>query len=715
MGEFILPFVFLCVFAVNLVTHGVDAYAEMIAGDAVAFEISRDGLQDKMEKLAAKPGVDPESKAREMNWYLLTDENIAAQQWFAFLYRSYQEILSTAADQLKTNAQPTISKENVVLFNPKKDYSSEELELLIVNSKGKLRTVNNKLSKLETELNKFSLRPQQIREETLNSKQRLKQAKLEINISRQPTENKYEYQAHQIYLNTLISALSEELKKLDLEATVNPSQIQLNNRSQEQLAVKQKYLQHIVDQQEALFWKVQLEKAASLEEALLKTEQESISKHAVIQKIIQDNIYWSRDLQTIVRTINQYDHEIDKIDTYKRSIEEDYKNVEKKIKLAGLNPLLGRVLREQRNTLETNKQQYQRQVDIGDETGLISLALYKIELRQKQLRNFQTELDLQLQQVQKSHGAENLSVGEIQKISQEIDKLLSDQKEVLAELSNTYLKDLRVLGDYKFASEQLLTLIDQYTSFLDQRLLWVPSSLPIDLDYPVDVYNSMRWLGSPMRWLHFGENLLQIVKGNIIISSFAFIFWFSLLYLNFYLSKKVCAIREKIGKPYTDKIYYTFQVLLFNFILVLPLPLLLFFISWQLSLLPFHNDFSRAIGVGMQHAAIVLMILLFFIRFLEDQGIAELHFRWQKKAICLIRKQLAWMKFVIVPCIFIIYMTSANNMAEHSNNLGRLGLITFASVLFIFAIRLFQPGQGILDGYFIKNTNIGGLIYVISG
>ncbi|SMG66868.1 MscS Mechanosensitive ion channel [methanotrophic bacterial endosymbiont of Bathymodiolus sp.] len=363
-------------------------------------------------------------------------------------------------------------------------------------------------------------------------------------------------------------------------------------------------------------------------------------------------------------------------------------------------------MREQRNTLETNKQLYQRQVDISEETGLISLALYKIELRQKQLLNIQAELDLQLQQVENSLPPTNLSASDIQEIRQELDELLNNQKEVLSELSNTYLKDLRKLGDYQFASEQLLILIDQYAAYLDERLLWVPSSLPINLDYPLDIYNSMRWFGSPKRWFQLVENLLTTVKSKSFISFCAGVFWFFLLYLNFYISQKVCAIREKVGKPYTDKIYYTFQVLLFNFIMVLPVPLLLFFISWELSLLPLHHDFSRAIGVGLYHAAIVLMILQFFTRFLEDQGIAELHFRWQKKTICKVRKQLAWMQFVIIPCIFIIYMTSANNVAEHSDSIGRLGLITFISLLFVFAIRLFQPGQGILDDYFINNTKL---------
>ena len=697
---------FLCAISISYFSYQGDVCAEVIAGQAVSFDISRDGLQEKMDKLAAKPGVDPESKAREMNWYQLSDENIADQQWFTFLSGSYQDILTTAAEKLKTRPPTTMSREYAELFNPNLHYSEEQLALLIVNSKGILRTLDDKLSKLETELNKLRLRPQQIRQETLSAEQRLKQTKADITIARRTDENKYEYQAQQIYLHTLINALSAEFKKLELESVSNPLQVQLNKHRQEHLEVPKNHLQNIIDQQQALLEKLQLEKADILEEELLKTERESANKHAVIQKIIHDNIQWSRDLQDIVRAIKQYGHEVDKIEAYKRVVEENYKNAEKKIHLAGLNPILGRVLREQRKNLQANKQQYQRQVNISDETGLISLALYKIEQRQQQLLYIQAELDQQIHQVESSPYSMQLSAAEIEEIRLELQELLNNQKDVLTELSNHYLKDLRVLGDYQFANEQLLSLIDQYAAYLDERLLWVPSSLPVNLNFPLNVYHSILWFSAPVRWIQLVSDVLQTIKSKVFISAFGAIFWLMLLYLSPFIKKKICALREKVGKPYTDNIYYTFQVLLFNIVSVLPVPLLLFYLSWLLSLMPFHADFSRAIGVGLHHVAVVLLILQFFSRFLEDQGIAELHFRWQKKTVCLLRQQLVWIQFVIIPCIFIIYTTSAHHATEHSDSLGRLALIIFMFILFVFAVRLFQPGKGILDNYFQHNKNL---------
>ncbi|NOQ14296.1 MAG: mechanosensitive ion channel [Methyloprofundus sp.] len=695
-----------CVFDMTLILilllPSYHLQAEMVSGSVINFAISRDGLQSRMEKLTAKQGIDKGSKAKEMRWYQLADTNIADQQWFEFLSSTYQLVLKTAPEKLiKTHAR---YKDDSFFVN--KQLAEKESELFIITLKDELRKISDKITQLESELNQYIDRPRKIREEMQSAEKGLKQAKIEINEERSATENRYEHEAHKVYLHTLINTLLAELKKLELEAASNPVQIQFSRYSQESLAIQQNNLLEVIAEQEKLLQAQQLETQKKLQEELLLSERESISKHPVIQKIIQNNIQWSRDIQTTVHSINYYEDEIDKIESYKKEVEDDYKSAEKKIRLAGLSPILGRVLREQRRNLARNKQQYQYNDSINDETGLISLAQYQIELRQKQLRNRQGELEQYLQLVLLGPGSAELSNANIEQIRQELQALLNSQKQVLDQLMSTYLKGLRVLGDYEFARQQLLTQVNQYEAYLDERLLWVPSSPVIDFKYPLDVYDSLHWAILPGRWVQLGQDLLNIAKEKIFVSSFCAIFLIFLFYIKPYIREKSCAIKEKVGKPYTDNIYYTFQVLLFNFILILPVAFFLFYISLLLSSLPFQNDFSRAIGVGLYYAAVVLLILRFFSRFLEDQGIAELHFRWQKKTVCLLNKQLSWMQFLIVPCTFIMYMTSVTHESEHSDSLGRLGFIIFIVVLFIFTVRLLQPNKGILTPYFVKNKDL---------
>lgn len=676
--------------------------AKVIAGTAIDIDVTRDGLQTKMEQLEAKQGIDKESKTREMSWYQLADENLADMQWFEFHSSMYQKVLQTAPEILKNNK--IVKKAKVYSVN--NQLTEKQSELLIVTLKGELRTIIDQLSKLETEFSIYLNRPQQIRGEILNAKVELEQAKADISIARLGAENKYEYEAHQVYLHTLINAILAKFKKLELEATSNPIQIQLNRRSQEALVKQRNELDSVISEQGKLLEELQLKIAKEIQDQLLKAEKESISKHPVIQKIIQSNIQWSRDLQAIVHSINEYEHKIKAIENYKNEVESDYKNAEKKIKLAGLSPILGRVLREQRRNLESKKQLYQRSADIQDETGQISLALYRIEQKQKQLHNIQRVLEQYLKQMLLSAKEKQLSDNEVELIKQELLTLLDTQKQVLDKLSSIYLKDLRVLGDYEFSKQQLLTQIELYAAYLDERLLWVPSSPMIDLKYPLDVYNSTEWIISPVHWQKLIADLADKAREKLLVSFFMLLALVLLFYIKPYIRQKICIIKEKVGKPYTDKNYYTFQVLWFNFILVLPIPLLLIFMSSLLTALPFQDNFSRAVGEGLYYASSTLLILHFLIRFLETQGVAELHFRWKKKTITLLRQQLLWMRFFIIPCVFILRMTSALSATEHSDTLGRLGLNIFIFVLFVFGIRLFQPGKGILSDYFINNKKL---------
>lgn len=694
-----------CVFYISLLViifrPGYALSAEVIAGNVINFEISRDGLQSKMEQLEARQGIDSDSKARELSWYQLADENLAGREWFEFHSSTYQQTLKTATEKIKQSK----TREKVTIYKINQELTGKESELLVVTLKAELRIINDQLSKFETEFIKYLNRPQEIREEILKAKEELKQAKIVINIAQPATQNKYEYEAHQVYLHTLVNANFAKINKLELEAASNPVSIQLNKSAQEALVIQQNNLMYVIGEQEKLLEAQRLESAKKLQEKLLITERESFSKHPVMQNIIQGNIQWSRDLQTSIRSINFYEHEIDKIEVYKREVEKDYKSAEKKIKLAGLSPAFGRVLRDQRRKLASNKQQYQHSVNISEETGLISLAQYQIENQQKQLHNLQGALEQQLQQMLKTQ-KKQLPEQEVMQIRQELQALLSTQKQVLSQLTNTYLKDLRVLGDYDFAKQQLLTQINQYEAYLDERLLWVPSSPVIDLKYPLDVYHSIQWLITPTRYGQLAQDIVNIASTKLWVSGFWGICLVFLYYLKPFIKEKNCAIREKVGKPYTDKAYYTFQVLFFNLLLSLPIALILFYISWILSSLSFHDDFSRAVGTGLYHAAIAFLILQFFSRFLEDQGIAELHFRWQKKTVHSLRKQLLWMQFLIIPCAYIIHMTSATHATEHSDSLGRLGLNIFMLVLFTFAVRLFRPRKGILRDCFTNNKKL---------
>ena len=123
---------------------------EVIAGNVINFEISRDGLQGKMEKLVAKQGIDEKSKAKEMSWYQLADENIADTRWYEFHSSEYQNVLKSAPEQLKKSK----NKLKVKVYKVSDQQTEKESELLIDALKAELRALSNQLSILEGEYSK---------------------------------------------------------------------------------------------------------------------------------------------------------------------------------------------------------------------------------------------------------------------------------------------------------------------------------------------------------------------------------------------------------------------------------------------------------------------------------------------------------------------------------------------------------------------------------
>ena len=67
-------------------------------------------------------------------------------------------------------------------------------------------------------------------------------------------------------------------------------------------------------------------------------------------------------------------------------------------------------------------------------------------------------------------------------IQAELRVLLNNQKELLNKLVFDYTTFLKTLGDFDFSRQQMLTHANKFAIYLDENLLWVKSSDPINWD-----------------------------------------------------------------------------------------------------------------------------------------------------------------------------------------------------------------------------------------
>ncbi|WP_333878721.1 mechanosensitive ion channel domain-containing protein [Methylobacter sp.] len=664
---------------------------------SATFEINKDTLKAKIEAINTREGLDEATKSKLLSIYQSAEDNLANADKFKTQIADFKAAIKQAPEQtkkLQKELEQTLLKVSKQKLEDFGRIPVEELEQRLILEKGKISNLDEQIKKLESELALQNSRPQLIREETVAAQQDIEAAQKKLEAPIGKADAKLETEARLAQLRTLIDSRAAELKMLDAEAISNPARVELLKTQFQLLDIQKSALNPVVTAIETLTLDLRQREAKQMEDALSQAEKAVSGKHPLIQETTRANIQYSRDLQDITAKIEQYTEQKTKVEAQAGEIETDFKSAEKKISLAGLSPALGKILREQRRNLSIQDEVKQQSQAIQNETAVTSLAQFKVEDKLKELIDVDAVLnDMMKQQVDPALPADQRMM-----IQAELRVLLNNQKELLNKLSVAYATYLRTLGDFDFAKQQMSTQAGKFATYLDERLLWVPSSEPISLSYIADLYHSTQWLLSPFNWMALIKDAAKLTLYHLFLSFIGILCLVGLQMSRGWAKLQLTAISGQ-----TDSFYYTLKALAYNLILVLPLPLILYCLGWFLSSNIQVVDFTKAIGEGLKGTALPLFFLQFFYRLFAADGIARKHFQWQKNTVILLRAQVAWIRFIVVPGVFIISSTGASKFSVHSDSIGRLALIIIMIVMAVFIGRVLKPSTGLLQDYINKD------------
>jgi potassium efflux system protein len=691
-----LPLIFLLMVSANLPVIAADR--DHKPENRAVLDTSKESLKARIEAIKTRQGLEEMQKTKLLAAYQVSEDNLSNIDKFTAQATDYMKAIKVAPEQTKKLLREIEFNQQKQAKQKFEDFSripTEELEQRLILEKGKVSNLDEQAQKKEADLVLQNSRPKLIREEIVVAQQDIDEAQKKLGFTDVGPESKLELEANQFQLKTLIDSKTAELKMLEAEASSNPARLELLKAELRLIEVQKNELGPIIAAIENLLTERRQQEAKEIQDALSQAERELSGKHPLIQNITRENIQFSRDLQTVTAKIEKYAEQKNKFDAEASEIENDFKSAEKKISLAGLSPALGRILREQRRNLTSQDNFALQTENIQEETASTSLEQLGIE---EKLKEF-IDIDNQLKELMRSRVDNAMPLDQRMMIQAELRVLLNSQKDVLNKLSIAYTTYLRTLGDIDFARQQLLNQAGKFADFLDERLLWVPSSEPINSAYPLGLYHSIQWLLSPGNWKSVIEDAVRIGIHNLFLTILAFLGLILLRSSKNWAKRQLIAISNKVEKIYTDNFYYTCEALACTVVLVSPAPLLIYFFGWFLSGDLYAADFSKAVGEGLQSASVPMFLLQFFYRLFAPAGIANNHFQWQISNSELLRKQIAWLRFIAVPGIFMIYCTGASKISLYGDSLGRLALIVMMIAMAVFFSRLLKPDDGLLQSH----------------
>jgi len=665
---------------------------------------TQDTLQDKLNSLKDGQGMEESSKSRIVKHYESAINNLGLIETFKQRTAAFKRSIKEAPAESKRiqseinqfqaqNAQPT-----------PQDFSrvgTEELEQRLVLEKEKITGLDEQIKKIVNELALQNNRPQLIRSEMVAAQQELDSSQKKLSALASSSLSQLEVEAEQIYLKTLMDARAAELNSLQVEAIGNPARIGLLQAQSLWLGLQKEKNAFVASNIESLLAERRKQEAKETQDALNQAEKELAGKPAAIQMLTRENIEYSLELQEVTDKIEDLLSQKAKLDRKAEEIEHNAKGAEKKIDLAGLSPALGKILREQRRQLSLDSQWATLVETVQNETALTSLSQFKVEERLNEL----VDMDAVLKGLMVSQVPSNLTHIERMMIQAQARLLLDNQKELLTKLESAGKTYLRSLADLDFTREKTATKAKQFAAYLDKNLLWVPSSSPINLEFPLELAKATKALISPAHWLGLGQDSINAIAKRPLASLIIVLAFILLMVGRGHCQKKIEDLSENVGKLYTDRFTYTLIALLLTFVLVLPLPILGYGWGWLLSNHYQGAIFSKAVGAGLQSASLALLFLAFFYRLFLPKGIARIHFQWQKDSAALLRSQITWIRFVIIPTIFLVNMTVASTAIAHSDSLGQLALILAQTGTALFLHKVLNPEGCLIKPFLLEHPH----------
>ncbi len=287
-----------------------------------------------------------------------------------------------------------------------------------------------------------------------------------------------------------------------------------------------------------------------------------------------------------------------------------------------------------------------------------------------------------------------------------VQSLLTGRREALQDLSEIQGRQVEALDELNQLETELRDRSAQLRLMLDQRLLWLPSSAPIDRQWGMQIISGVGRLFSEKN----RAELIPALRASIRSRPLLPILLLTLAVAVLGLRKRMLARLETLSKPLDtreDRFGLTLSALVITVLLSLPIPLA-FEILAHLMLDPARpSSLPSAMGTGFFNVGIVLFILNLFRNMCRNHGLFVSHFRWPQAGVRRLGIALWRVSLVLIPAVWFAGVAEVSEDPSYEDGIGRLGLLIVSIALTIFTYRIFRPNGGAMT----QNLEQQGLLW----
>jgi potassium efflux system protein len=410
----------------------------------------------------------------------------------------------------------------------------------------------------------------------------------------------------------------------------------------------------------------------------------------VVRKLAEGNAELAR-VRTgesgVLHSIDDLSRKLASVDQKLGEIDADFDRLTKKVAAGEFTDSLGLLLRKTRSQVP----------DVGKYRRFIRMRqqeIASVQVRQEELRDQLARLSDIDAAVTATVGrfGDEISPGDRARLESLVRELLETRRRHLAALLRDNELYFQRLVDFDAREHELIDKAEQLLSFIDQRILWIPSGGAGLLKIARDGLEALAWLASPRSWIRVARTALAAL-GQAPLSIFGFVTMLgAALWLRRPMQRRLHELAEQARAPTQTAIAPTLEALVIALAFAPWGPVALAFVGWRLSVSPEATLFVRSLAHGMIGAGAIWLSLEVPRQLVRRDGPAAAHFGWPEAAVKTLRREISWIASVAIPLVLVIQLFEARGEDAWRESVGRVALVALLVAVTGFTHRMMRVG-----------------------
>ena len=652
-------------------------------------ELSSDQIEARVKQVQEDPALDEAAKNTAAQLYQQALAHLeTADKWTAEIENLKQRV-ADAPRELETIkallAQPQVEPTVDVPAGA----SLAQTEPLLAKAQSALSEAKSKLEVLEGEPKRRSDRRSAIAQLAASARKTLEGIERELAAPTAADEPPALTLARRAHLSARERSLKSELMAAEQEIAFYDATVELLSAQRDSTARNVS----LADKTAKAWQQVVQERRRQEAEARAREAiRAQAAAHPAVREIAEENARLASRGKDLTSKIERAVRGSEKAQASVTRLREDFTTTKQKVEKTRHTRTIGLLLRRQQEDLPSIRDQRRLIKEIQLEAAETEIDLIDLERDRRPLRDdLDSIVAAKLQSLESTYDSSERSA-----LESTIRELLGKRRDYLQALIDDYTAYLNRLNDWETAEGELIVLTESFAGFIDEHIWWIRSNTRLNTSDLTDAWAALQWLTDSREWRRVVGALWDDAKSYPALFAFFILVIILLLSARRRLAARLAQAGEKASQRHCVSFRPTAAAVGYTALLIVPVPLLLWFVAWRLAS-PFEaSEFARALSTGLRSAAVFYLVMAAMREICRRKGLSDLHLGWLESTRRLLRRHLKWLTALGLPTIMAFAMLEWQPNPDWQDSLGRMALVAFLCGVCLFNQRVFQPRTGVL-------------------